>query len=680
MSRSNPRTSPDKPLGGRYKLLSQLGVGGFGRTFLAEDLHLPGHPRCVIKHLRPQSKSDDTLQMARRCFDMEAQVLYRLGIHDQIPRLLAHFEENQEFYLAQEFIEGDPLTRELLDGKPWSQGRVVLLVKDILQVLTFVHRQQVIHRDLKPSNLIRRRQDHKIVVIDFGAVKQVTTPGFDLETGLTNITISIGTQGYMPNEQLAGKPRFCSDVYAVGVLAIQVLTGIHPRQIGEDEQGEIAWHDCISPSETVDPALIAVLDQMVRYDFRQRYADAAEALLAFEALPAYITENLSDHQPLPETIRVNSPNGTAIQSATSPQSQTNHQLETATDFSDQIARDQRDQIEYSRGRARGLSGGRSDSEPISTAIWQPADAYSHPAHKTGLTQAVGRHYSSMDETTSPRLMGWRRALHPWSLVGLLSTGLVLLVAQTMLSRSSLNQSKTDKATTALIAPLDKNAPPEQQAASLVAQAQSFERQKNYAAALEAYSQAVKLNPDAVTLVAQAQILQQQQQYEQAIKSYDQAIQLKSDTAEAYAGRCEAFNQLKRPEDALVSCGDALAYRPNYPEAIWSQGNARMLQNRPYDALRLYEDVTINSPKFAPGWVKRGVALQALGRSAEALVALEQGIKLDRDSAEAWITKGEALLNLQRYDAALTALVKADQLQPQDPKVLKLRQQAQNKAK
>jgi eukaryotic-like serine/threonine-protein kinase len=667
-----PRISPDKPLGGRYKLLSQLGVGGFGRTFLAEDLHLPGHPRCVIKHLKPQSKNDDTLQMARRCFDLEAQVLYRLGSHDQIPRLLAHFEENQEFYLAQEFIEGDALTRELSDGKPWSQGRVVLLIKDILQVLTFVHQQQVIHRDIKPSNLIRRKQDHKIVVIDFGAVKQVSTPGFDLETGLTNITISIGTQGYMPNEQLAGKPKFCSDIYAVGVLAIQVLTGIHPRHIGENELGEIAWHDCISPTETVDPALIAVLDQMVYYDFRQRYADATEALAAFEALPAHITENLADHQPLPQTVRLTDPTDTALQSTTtSPQDYTRHQLETATHPSDPFA-----QGDYGRGI------GQPDHEPISTAVWPAADAR---AARTSLTQAIGRPYSlDTDPTTQPRLTYWQRALQlwsqPWSMVGLLSAGLVLVLAQTMLSRSSFNPGKADQATTALISPPDKNAPPEQQAASLIAQAKTLERQKRYAAALEAYRQAMKLKPNDIAMVGQAGVLLHQKQYDQAIKAYDEAIRLKPDSAAAHAGRCEAFNRLQQPEDALASCGDALAYRPNYPEALWSQGNARMLQNRPYDALRLYEDVTANSPKFAPGWVKRGVALQALGRSAESLPVLEQAIKLDRDSAEAWITKGEALLTLQRYDAALTALVKADQLQPDDPKVLQLRQQAKNKAK
>ncbi|HEY9658107.1 MAG TPA: serine/threonine-protein kinase, partial [Allocoleopsis sp.] len=238
MSRSTPQINSDKPLGGRYKVISQLGAGGFGRTFLAEDLHLPGHPRCVVKQLKPHFKSDDTLQMARRCFNTEAQVLYQLGNYDQIPRLLAHFEDRQEFYLAQEFVAGTSLTAELLEGQPWSEAKVVEFLEDVLRILTFVHQQQVIHRDLKPSNLIRRQPDQKIVLIDFGAVKQVGVQNYDVETGLTNLTISIGTQGYMPNEQLAGKPRFSSDIYAVGIIAIQALTGIHPRYFEEDEKGE----------------------------------------------------------------------------------------------------------------------------------------------------------------------------------------------------------------------------------------------------------------------------------------------------------------------------------------------------------------------------------------------------------------------------------------------------------
>ena len=113
-----------------------------------------------LKQLKPEITNDNTLQMARRCFNTEAEVLYQLGIHEQIPRLLAHFEEGKEFYLAQEFIEGKSLTEELTEGKVWSEDYVINLLKEILCILSFVHQQQVIHRDIKPSNLIRRQKDN----------------------------------------------------------------------------------------------------------------------------------------------------------------------------------------------------------------------------------------------------------------------------------------------------------------------------------------------------------------------------------------------------------------------------------------------------------------------------------------------------------------------------------------
>lgn len=635
-----PRITPDKPLGGRYKLISQLGVGGFGRTFLAEDLHLPGHPRCVIKHLKPQSKNDDTLQMARRCFNVEAQVLYHLGCHNQIPRLLAHFEEGQEFYLAQEFIEGEPLTRELAEGKPWPQGRVVILIKDVLHVLTFVHQQQVIHRDLKPSNLIRRRHDRRMVLIDFGAVKQVSVPDADPDTGLTNLTISIGTQGYMPNEQLAGKPKFCSDVYAVGVLAIQMLTGIHPRHLGEDSDGEIDWHD---HATHVSPELMAVLDRMIRYDFRERYVDAAEALAALEELPAAITET-TDYDPLPETIRLPNMGGmeTAAQSATTPQT------DIATSLSGQLTTAN---IQHSNGK--DVVG--AEEEPISTAIWVPTESLIHSLHgsKTGLTQAIGRPHFSEEQTSAAKRSGTGlpRLAQPWIVVGLLSVGLVITLFPTLLPQLGIQVGQNSATPSAAGNP-----------------------------ALSASPDPTDPEQQAIALVKEANQLQQERQYSKALATYDQAIALSANNAEAYAGRCEALNQLQRPEQAIVSCNDALAYQPNYAKALWSQGNARLLQKRPYEALALYEQVTEIDPNFALGWVKRGVALQQLGRSAEALVALEQGIELERNSFEAWMTKGEALFNLQRYDTALTAINKALQLQPDDPYALELRQQAKEKTK
>ncbi|MFH7242043.1 MAG: protein kinase [Spirulina sp.] len=278
------------PLGGRYHIVQPLGEGGFGRTFTAQDLHMPGHPLCVVKQLKPQVSSTEELQVARRLFDTEAQVLYQLSSHPQIPGLLAHFEENQDFYLAQELIQGHALTEEL-SGQPWSEEQVVAFLGDLLGVLAFVHSKGVIHRDIKPSNLIRRQDDNRMVLIDFGAVKQVSTQLHSQRSGLSH-TISIGTQGYMPSEQLAGRPQFSSDLYAVGILGIQALTGYAPTDLHpHPHSGELDWRGYASQRY---PDLLDLLDRLVRYDFRARYSHAAEALAALRQLP----RNLSQYIPI----------------------------------------------------------------------------------------------------------------------------------------------------------------------------------------------------------------------------------------------------------------------------------------------------------------------------------------------------------------------------------------------
>lgn len=266
-------------VGGRYQIISHLGGGGFGTTFVAEDRHLPGNPRCVVKQLKPKAVDSSTaLEAARRLFDREADVLYKLGSHPQIPRLFAHFEEDKEFYLVQELIEGHELRQELLAGKPLSEAQVVSILQEILEVLVFVHQQDVIHRDIKPSNLIRCRQDQKIVLIDFGAVKQLGSSVINSQ-GQTSFTIAIGSPGYMPSEQMAGKPRFSSDIYAVGMIGIQALTGLHPKDLPEDPNTcEIIWQD----RAEVSPEIAKVIDTMVRYDFRERYQSAAEVLEIFK--------------------------------------------------------------------------------------------------------------------------------------------------------------------------------------------------------------------------------------------------------------------------------------------------------------------------------------------------------------------------------------------------------------
>ncbi|MEH2369187.1 serine/threonine-protein kinase [Nostoc sp.] len=261
-------------LDGRYQVLQILGGGGFGQTYIAQDTHRPGFPKCVVKHLKPVTRSPEFLETARRLFTSEAETLEQLGYHDQIPRLLAYFEDNQEFFLVQEFIEGHTLKAELFPNQRWTEDRVIQLLQQVLGILQFIHSHNVIHRDIKPDNIIRRQQDGKLVLIDFGAVKQVQTQLLTI-AGHTGGTIIIGTPGYMSTEQGQGKPRPNSDIYSLGIIGIQSLTGLHPINFEEDPNtGEISWQH----QANVSSELASVLSKMVLHHFKQRYQSAAEVL------------------------------------------------------------------------------------------------------------------------------------------------------------------------------------------------------------------------------------------------------------------------------------------------------------------------------------------------------------------------------------------------------------------
>jgi ABC-type branched-subunit amino acid transport system substrate-binding protein len=260
-------------LGNRYEILEHLKGGGFGQTYVAKDHHRPRKPQCLVKQLQPRSTAPNDLTLARQLFPREAESLQRLGdIHDQIPRLLAHFEENEEFYIVMEYIEGEQLSV----NQGWTEDKVVSLLQDILQILEFIHQNNVIHRDIKPSNVIRRSSDGKIFLIDFGAVKQVTIENEELTQTV------LGTLGYMPNEQAQGNPHFCSDIYALGMLGIHLLTNKSPIELDRDSKtGEVIWNI----REEASPELEEVLGKMVRYDFTRRYQTVTQVLEALENLP-----------------------------------------------------------------------------------------------------------------------------------------------------------------------------------------------------------------------------------------------------------------------------------------------------------------------------------------------------------------------------------------------------------
>ncbi len=282
-------------LAGRYKVLQILAEGGFGQTYICSDIHLPGKPECVLKHLKTTSTERSTLEPARRLFQKEADTLQQLGNHDQIPRLLAYFDDNNQFYLVQELIEGHSLSRELPQGRKLSQSQAIAILTEILAILQFVHSQGVIHRDIKPDNLIRRASDNKLVLIDFGAIKQLRSQTAT-NSSKQNVTLVVGTRGYMPSEQIRRLPRQGSDIYALGMIAIQALTGVYPYELQDDPNtGEILWEHL----RKVDPAFAEIINKMTRYHFKERYQTVDEVIQALKELPT----------PEPDVVESNSNNG-----------------------------------------------------------------------------------------------------------------------------------------------------------------------------------------------------------------------------------------------------------------------------------------------------------------------------------------------------------------------------------
>ena len=268
-------------LNNRYQVLKSIGSGGFGETFLAEDTQMPSGRRCVVKKLHPVSHHPQIYPLIKERFQREAAILEDLGSHsDRIPTLYAYFEENNDFYLVQELIEGMTLTDRIQSQSSFSESYVRGFLVNFLPILDYVHQKHIIHQDIKPDNIIIRESDQKPVLIDFGAVKEAIATTMS-SSGSPQTSIAIGTRGFMSSEQAAGRPVYSSDLFATGLTAIYLLTGKQPQDIETDNYtGEILWKQY---APQVSPTLAVILDKAISAHSCDRYATAQEMLQALQS-------------------------------------------------------------------------------------------------------------------------------------------------------------------------------------------------------------------------------------------------------------------------------------------------------------------------------------------------------------------------------------------------------------
>lgn len=517
-------------LGGRYRVISTLASGGFGQTYVALDAHRPGSPRCVVKQLKPLNTGDEVLRQARRLFAIEAETLERLGHHPQIPRLLAYFEVD-EFYLVMEYIDGHPLSQEMRSGQRWNEMQVCQMLKEVLTILKFVHSNGVIHRDIKPDNLIRRSYDQKLVLVDFGAVKQVRAPLPGQASSL--FTIPVGTLGYLPSEQRDGHPRFNSDIYALGMTAVQALTGFNPGQIRSDpETLERVWE----PYADASTDLKHILSRMLRYHFRERYQSVEDVL---NDLNPWI-ERLSNPLPITqvaaaETIKF--PTGPVPLQPDALPTESEMQVPFVPFVAAEASIPLPDPLPVQilptqNGSSSPDSGSPDSSSPGGTTAMAPV----HPTAAVGLlATVVGVGSPFMPEVqVEPRAFpAWRRKLWLW--VGVVGVGAIVAVGST-LSRHWLQQQDYS------------------QVQGMLQQAKALQAEKQYDACVQQSRAIAQDYPDlydaAQALVDQCQLALSQQLAE--------------------GGRFK---------DAIVAVGQVSAASPDYGKAqtLISQWSERILK-------------------------------------------------------------------------------------------------------
>ncbi|MDF5731614.1 MAG: tetratricopeptide repeat protein [Rhizonema sp. PD38] len=637
-------------LGGRYKIIRELARGGFGVTYLAEDTQSSSsNSACVLKKLDPQSAD---IKTAKNLFLREVHILYFLQQNQQIPKYFNYFEEGQNYYLVQEYIKGKSLDKLL--SNQWTQIKVIYFLQEILLILKYLHQINVIHRDIKPSNVMLRDEDEKFVLIDFGAVKQLDQRYSSSQSPQHVPPTKIGTYGYAPAEQMAGRPRINSDIYSLGITAIQLLTGIHPTNLNRDEQDNV-----IFPKEIhVDSSLVKILRKMVYTEPEDRYQFVDQVLENMNEIIVRFNHHVSNQartqfqttQVLHRRISLRLWHIPLLVVALStillgtiellhPFLRPLYYLSQGNHFLD-IRQPEKAEEEFEN---------LIEIEPNSADAWKG---------RGNALFSLGRYEGALDSYNHAL------SLQPNDIKSLNNKGQILYNLQKYKDALEAHQKVLE---------LNPDNPEAWSGKGLAHL--GLQQFKQATESFEKFRQVSR--PDQPRLWYEIGIATEQLEdaqaakkyYEEALSVYDNFVKKQPNDPIAWTDRGNVLLKLNRPQDAIASYSKALEIDGNFYVALLGKGNALITRGKREEALLAYNQASKIRPDDYLIWFTRGNLLaRDFHDNDEALKSFDEAIKQRGDFDLAWLNKGTALLELKRYDEALVAFDRAKSLNPKDPNI------------
>ncbi|MEH2267934.1 MAG: tetratricopeptide repeat protein [Nostoc sp.] len=597
-------------LDGHYRILKVLNDWEKGKTYLVEDVNLPGS-QFIVKQLRPPSSNPQTLTILHRLFASKAATLEKLGQkHDKIQKLIAYFEENEEFYIVQEFISGNPFSDEIIPEEPLREDQVITFLSEILETLVVVHSYGVIHRDIKPANILRRESDKKLVLLNLGTVNEA-------------ITNTVANLEYMPIEQVNGNLKYNSDIYALGIVAIAALRGLPANEISNLQSqknrltGEIVWRN---KNLKVNRKLAKIINKMVRFDYRKRYQYATEVLDDLKKLTNVDNDQQKQHQKklllvltgvagcitlvvgalqlrLPKPV---SDAQQALYEAGVNKYDAGNYEGAIEDFNQVIELDPQNAVAYNRrGDAYYRLGDyeQAQADASQAILLNPQDANAYFDRGFAISE-LGKYKEAIADYTQAIKLNSENAYAYYG---------------RGLARGQLKDNK---------------------------------------GAIGDFSKAIALKPQYTEAYLQRGILRRRLRLPQgAIQDFDRVIKINPSDAKAYYQRGLTQSINKQKYAAVKDYTDAININPKYIEAYLNRGDVYSDLGDNLEATEDYNTILQIDPKFIAAYIHRGIHHFSFGDYKGAIEDYTAALKLDPNNIAVYNNRGNAYLELGNKKAA-----------------------------